>query len=40
VDHCIQEEPPLEEIAPNHRVACWRWRDARSALKAYEEKTA
>lgn len=39
VDHCIQEEPPLEEIAPNHSVACWRWRDARSALKAYEAKT-
>ncbi len=36
VDHCRVEEPPLEEIAPNHSVACWRWRDSRSALKAYE----
>ncbi len=38
-EHCRREEPALEEIAPNHSVACWRWRDARSALKAYEAKT-
>jgi len=38
-DRCRREEPPLEEIAPNHGVACWRWRDARNALKAYEVKT-
>jgi peptide/nickel transport system ATP-binding protein len=37
-EHCRREEPPLDEIAPNHSVACWRWRDARSALKAYEVK--
>lgn len=36
IEHCQQEEPPLEEIAPNHSVACWRWRDARAALKVYE----
>jgi peptide/nickel transport system ATP-binding protein len=35
---CRHEEPSLEEIAPGHSVACWRWRDARSALKAYEAK--
>jgi len=38
-ERCRREEPPLEDIAPNHSVACWRWRDARSALKAYEVKT-
>lgn len=38
-EHCVREEPPLEEIAPSHSVACWRWRDARSALKAYEVKS-
>jgi peptide/nickel transport system ATP-binding protein len=36
-ERCRREEPPLIEIAPNHSVACWRWQDARSALKAYEE---
>ncbi len=37
-ERCRHDEPPLEEIAPNHSVACWRWQDARSALKAYEVK--
>lgn len=25
---CRREEPELEEVAPGHRVACWRWRDS------------
>jgi peptide/nickel transport system ATP-binding protein len=35
-DRCRKQEPNLEEIAPNHSVACWRWREARAALKAFE----
>ncbi|WP_172124041.1 MULTISPECIES: ABC transporter ATP-binding protein [unclassified Devosia] len=27
VDKCRQEAPPLETVAPDHRTACWRWRD-------------
>ena len=23
IDHCIVENPPLEPVAPNHKVACW-----------------
>lgn len=32
-EHCRREEPELEEIAPGHRAACWRWREAREMLK-------
>ena len=28
-DHCVREEPELEETGAGHRVACWRWREAR-----------
>lgn len=37
-ERCRREEPLLEEITRDHSVACWRWRDAREALKAYEAK--
>jgi peptide/nickel transport system ATP-binding protein len=30
-----REEPILTEIAPGHRVACWRWMEAREVLKSY-----
>ncbi len=40
IERCVQEEPPLEEIAPNHSVACWRWREARAELKKFEVKTS
>ncbi|WP_072718698.1 ABC transporter ATP-binding protein [Planktothrix tepida] len=23
IEHCFQENPPLEQIEPNHKVACW-----------------
>lgn len=32
---CSQEEPPTEEIAPGHRVACWNWKEV--ALTAHGE---
>jgi peptide/nickel transport system ATP-binding protein len=28
-DHCKREEPELEETGTGHRVACWKWREAR-----------
>jgi peptide/nickel transport system ATP-binding protein len=37
-ERCRKEEPALEEIASGHGVACWRWREAREAIKAYEVK--
>lgn len=37
-DHCRQNEPVLEFISSDHGVACWRWREAREALKAFEVK--
>ncbi len=27
VDKCKTDVPPLETVAPDHRTACWRWRD-------------
>ena len=27
IDICREEVPPLEEVAPGQRSACWRWRD-------------
>ena len=27
VDKCKTEVPPLETVAPDHRTACWRWKD-------------
>ena len=27
VDKCKTDVPPLETVSPNHRTACWRWRD-------------
>ena len=29
-DHCKQEEPDLEETGTGHKVACWKWREARA----------
>lgn len=37
-DQCRETEPPLEYITSEHGVACWRWQEAREALKAYEVK--
>lgn len=42
---CIAEEPPLLEVgsssaaghsAAGHSAACWRWQEARAALRAYQ----
>ncbi len=35
-DHCRREEPELIDVESGHRVACWRWQDARAVLKAYQ----
>ncbi len=34
-DRCRREETKLTEVASKHQVACWRWPDAREALKSY-----
>ena len=31
VSHCWQENPPLQPIAPQHSVACWRWDEVQQA---------
>ena len=33
VAKCWQENPPLQPIAPQHSVACWRWDDVQAAAK-------
>ena len=27
IDKCKTDVPPLETVAPDHRTACWRWKD-------------
>ncbi|MFD2648354.1 ABC transporter ATP-binding protein [Devosia albogilva] len=27
IEKCREQVPPLETVAPDHRTACWRWRD-------------
>ena len=27
IQKCREQVPPLETVAPDHRTACWRWRD-------------
>jgi len=34
-ERCRREEPTLTEVTSGHQVACWRWSEAREALKAY-----
>lgn len=31
-EHCRHEEPELVDTEAGHRVACWKWREARTAL--------
>ena len=33
VANCWQENPPLQPIAPQHSVACWRWDEVQAAAK-------
>ncbi len=35
-DRCKRDDMDLTEVAPGHRVACWRWTDAREVLKAFK----
>ena len=35
-ERCRQEMPPVAEIAPGHRVACWRTEEAAAAFRAEE----
>lgn len=37
IDKCWQENPPLEMIAPEHQVACFRWEDVRGGLRLTDE---
>jgi peptide/nickel transport system ATP-binding protein len=32
VDRCHAEKPPLEQVADDHRVRCWRWAEAQAGL--------
>jgi peptide/nickel transport system ATP-binding protein len=34
VDKCKKDVPPLETVGPEHRTACWRWRDVEPLVKA------
>jgi peptide/nickel transport system ATP-binding protein len=34
IQKCREEVPPLETVAPDHRTACWRWRDVVPLLGA------
>ncbi|MBJ3785256.1 ABC transporter ATP-binding protein [Devosia sediminis] len=34
IDICRKEVPPLETIGPDHRTACWRWRDVAPLVHA------
>ena len=33
IDKCKTDVPPLETIGPDHRTACWRWRDVEPLVK-------
>jgi peptide/nickel transport system ATP-binding protein len=35
-DRCRREETQLTEVESGHKVACWRWPDAREVLKTYQ----
>lgn len=39
IERCAHEEPPLIEVAPNHRAACHRWPEV-EALRALAKETA
>ncbi|MBF0679182.1 MAG: ABC transporter ATP-binding protein [Devosia sp.] len=34
IDKCKKEVPPMETVGPEHRTACWRWRDVEPLVKA------
>ncbi|PIE80710.1 MAG: peptide ABC transporter ATP-binding protein [Chloroflexi bacterium] len=38
LERCWQENPTLEEIAPEHKAACFRWEDIRSGLRITTEE--
>jgi peptide/nickel transport system ATP-binding protein len=31
-ERCVQEEPPLIEVGPNHTAACWHWQEVERDL--------
>lgn len=33
---CVTDEPPLEEITPGHRVACWHWEEVPDTIGALQ----
>ncbi|MGV8832759.1 MAG: ABC transporter ATP-binding protein [Devosia sp.] len=33
VDKCKTDVPPLETVGPDHRTACWRWKDVAPLVK-------
>lgn len=38
IEKCWQENPPLEDIAPDHKSACFRWEDVRNGLRIAGEE--
>ncbi|PXA88372.1 ABC transporter ATP-binding protein [Nostoc sp. 3335mG] len=34
VEKCRQEVPPMEQVGPDHRTACWRWQDVKPLVDA------
>jgi ABC-type antimicrobial peptide transport system ATPase subunit len=31
-EQCLNEEPPLETVEPDHETACYHWEDAEEAI--------
>jgi peptide/nickel transport system ATP-binding protein len=40
IDKCKAEVPPLETVAPDHRTACWRWRDVAPLVAPHQANVA
>ena len=38
IEKCWQENPPLIDIAPDHKAACFRWEDVRGGLRIVPEE--
>lgn len=38
-EKCWQENPPLEVVAPNHKTACWNWRELLNVKIQIAEKS-
>jgi peptide/nickel transport system ATP-binding protein len=37
VDKCKKDVPPMEVVGPDHRTACWRWKDVEPLVKVTQK---